>query len=50
MQGICFILYMIFVSNRNDFVLSEFKRELNLKAKEDNKYKEIQTMLSTIDK
>ena len=49
-QSSCFMLYICITCNRSDYILSDFKKELNLKANEDEKYIEVQEILSSIEK
>lgn len=49
-QSSCFMIYVCVTCNRSDYILSDFKKELNLKTKEDSKYIEIQELLSSVEK
>lgn len=49
LQSICFLFYIFLAKNHNGIILSKFKKEINFRAKEDSKYKEINDLLSVIE-
>lgn len=50
LQSSCFMIYICFTCKRSDYVLSDFKKEIELKAQEDDKYVEVQELLNSVEK